>query len=85
MNWSARVGTANSSYYMGVSKNRGVFPPKWMVKKMENPIKMDDLGGKKPYFWRATHIQHPTATSPIHKTGINIHRSRIHAADLNGM
>ena len=27
---------------MGVSKNRGT--PKWMVKKMENPIKMDDLG-----------------------------------------
>ena len=22
----------------------GVFPPKWMVKIMENPIKMDDLG-----------------------------------------
>ena len=28
---------------MGVSKNRGG-PPKWMVKIMENPIKMDDLG-----------------------------------------
>ena len=27
---------------MGVSKNRGT--PKWMVKTMENPIKMDDLG-----------------------------------------
>ena len=27
---------------MGVSKNRGI--PKWMVKIMENPIKMDDLG-----------------------------------------
>jgi len=27
---------------MGVSKNRGA--PKWMVKIMENPIKMDDLG-----------------------------------------
>ena len=26
-----------------VSKNRGK-PPKWMVKIMENPIKMDDLG-----------------------------------------
>ena len=25
-------------------KNRG-FPPKWMVKIIENPIKMDDLGG----------------------------------------
>ena len=28
---------------MDVSKNRGI--PKWMVKIMENPIKMDDLGG----------------------------------------
>ena len=35
---------------MGVSKNRGT--PKWMVKIMENPIKMDDLGGKTPYFWK---------------------------------
>ena len=28
---------------MGVSKNRGT--PKWMVFIMENPIRMDDLGG----------------------------------------
>ena len=28
--------------YFGVSKNRGT--PKWMVKIMEKPIKMDDLG-----------------------------------------
>jgi len=28
----------------GVSKNRGT--PKWIEKIMENPIKMDDLGGK---------------------------------------
>ena len=28
--------------HMGVSKNKGT--PKWMVKIMENPIKMDDLG-----------------------------------------
>ena len=34
---------------MGVSKNRGG-PPKWMVKIMENPIKMDDLGGKPTIF-----------------------------------
>ena len=27
-----------------------VFPPKWMVKIMENPIKMDDLGGKPTIF-----------------------------------
>ena len=30
------------STYMDVSENRGT--PKWMVKIMENPIKMDDLG-----------------------------------------
>ena len=29
---------------MGVSKNRGKKLPKWMVKIMENPIKMDDSG-----------------------------------------
>ena len=29
--------------HVGVSKNSGT--PKWMVKIMENPIKMDDLGG----------------------------------------
>ena len=32
------------------TKNRGVYPPKWMVKIMENPIKMDDLGGFHPIF-----------------------------------
>ena len=34
---------------LGVSKNRGG-PPKWMVKIMENPMKLDDLGGKPSYF-----------------------------------
>ena len=38
-------GGVSRDIYMGVSKNRGVYPPKWMVKIMENPIKMDDLGG----------------------------------------
>ena len=32
---------------MGVSKNNGT--PKWMVKIMENPIKMDDLGYIPPF------------------------------------
>ena len=32
-----------SHFHMGVSKNSGT--PKLMVKIMENPIKMDDLGG----------------------------------------
>ena len=31
-------------FFLGVSKNRGFYPPKWMVKIMENPIKMDYLG-----------------------------------------
>ena len=39
---------------MGVSKNSGT--PKWMVKIMENPIKIDDLGGVNPYFRVDTHI-----------------------------
>ena len=29
--------------HMSISNNRGT--PKWMVKIMENPIQMDDLGG----------------------------------------
>ena len=39
---------------MGVSKNKGT--PRWMVKIMENPIKMDDLGGKSHYFWKHPYI-----------------------------
>ena len=38
-------GFVMASYWylhMGVSKNTGT--PKWMVKIMKNPIKMDDLG-----------------------------------------
>ena len=32
--------------HMGVEpKIRGLLPPKWMVKIMENPIQMDDFGG----------------------------------------
>ena len=36
------IGKHNQYFQMGVSKNRGT--PKWMVKIMENPIKIDDLG-----------------------------------------
>ena len=36
------VSPKNLEHHLGVSKNRGT--PKWMVKIMENPIKMDDLG-----------------------------------------
>ena len=60
--------------YLGVSKNRDT--PKWMVKIMENPIKMDDLGGKTHYFrkhpiwswhhpaWHAV-IHSDSVTSPL--------------------
>ena len=34
--------------FMGVSKNRGT--PKWMVKIMEHPIKIYELGGFPPIF-----------------------------------
>ena len=40
---------------MGVEPKIGVFPPKWMVKLMENLIKMDDLGGTKTYFRKQPH------------------------------
>ena len=30
---------------MGVEPKIGGKPPKWMVKIMENPVKIDDLGG----------------------------------------
>ena len=43
----------NSSgwFQMGVEPKIGGKPPKWMVKIMENPIKMDDLVVF-PYFWK---------------------------------
>ena len=43
---------------MGISKNSGT--PKWMVKTRENPIRMDDLGGKQPLFL----VQHPYYSLP---------------------
>ena len=43
----------------------GVYTPKWMVKIMENPIKMDDLGGKPPLFL----VQHPVALDSLERTG----------------
>ena len=58
--------------YTGVSKNRG-FPPKWMVKIMENRIRMDDLGGKPNYFWKHPYIR--CMFSHTHNT--NTHRFRL--------
>ena len=43
--------------YMGVSKNRGG-PPEWMVKIMENPIKVHDFGVITPNIWKHPYI-HP--------------------------
>ena len=43
---------------MDVSKNRGG-PPNWMVKILENPIKMDDLGGTPPIFFKENMVQSP--------------------------
>ena len=45
-------------YQMGVEPKIGEKNPKWMVKLMENPIKMDDLG--KTHYFR----KHPYLTSP---------------------
>ena len=41
--------------YMGVEPKIGGNTPKWMVKIMENPIKLDDLGGK-PTIFGNTHM-----------------------------
>ena len=50
----------NDGPTMGVSKNRGT--PKWMVKIMENHIKMDDLGVplflETPIYFRLTVRDH---------------------------
>ena len=36
--------------FVGVSSKKiGIITPKWRVKIMENPIKMDDLGVKPPF------------------------------------
>ena len=48
---------------MGVSKNRGT--PKWMVKIMENPIKMGWFGGKTHYFWKHPYDGRNPANSPV--------------------
>ena len=49
--------------HKGVSKNGGT--PKWMVKIMENPIKVDDLGGFPPIFGSTPINLKTTATHRI--------------------
>ena len=45
--WILQRGSipTKSSCNLGVSKNRGILPPKWMVYFMENPIEMGWFGG----------------------------------------
>ena len=49
---------------LGCFQKYGGKPPKWMVKIMENPIKMDDLGGKPTIFgnihWNVGVRNHPS-------------------------
>ena len=53
--WRLKNKSLPKHQNMGVSKNRG-FYPKMDGFFMENPIKMDDVGGKKPYFWKHQNI-----------------------------
>ena len=44
---------ATFGFHLGVSKNRAIYPKmEWFI--LENPIEMEDLGGKKPLFFRKT-------------------------------
>ena len=45
--------------YMGVEPKIGVITLKWMVKIMENPIKIDDLGGKPTIFGNTHMVAYP--------------------------
>ena len=54
---------SSSLVHMDVSKHRGGKPPKWMVKIMENPIKMDDLGV--PLFLETPMPIHPFQLLPF--------------------
>ena len=47
-------------------KNKGIWPPKWMVKIMENPIKMDDLGVA---LFLETPIFRSQSNNPRHEKG----------------
>ena len=53
LNWATWFGKV----YLGVEPKIEDFPPKWMVKIIENPMKLDDLGGK-PTIFGNTHFFH---------------------------
>ena len=54
-NGSRQWGQAKRMGYLEQQPKIGGKPPKWMVKIMEHPIKMDDLGGNTPIFGN-THL-----------------------------
>ena len=61
--------TSNHLNHMGVEPKIVGFPPKWMVKIMENPIKMDDLGGNTHYFWKHPYFLHQRPASALGHLG----------------
>ena len=66
--WSIQILVASSTN-MGVEpKNRGIFPPKWMVKIMENPMNKWMIWGVFPLFlgWHPN-ISKRGATWSIHR------------------
>ena len=50
------------------TNNRGILPPKWMVKIMENPIKLDDLGVPTPIFGNIPYTRNHHFEVTIKKT-----------------
>jgi len=56
--------------HMGGTPKIGKNTPKWTVKIMENPIKMDDLGGK-PTIFRNPHMSFSTSWFSVFGTSKN--------------
>ena len=48
----------------------------WFI--MENPIKMDDLGGKSPYFWKHLFLERGESME-----GIDFHRLQLFLGSRN--
>ena len=52
LNWWSPDLWTHQQYHMGVSKNRGVKPPKWMVKIMEIPMNKWMIWGVFTHYFR---------------------------------